>query len=197
MSGTWAGWPWSRRWGKWRWTGNASAASAWERPTERHTDTDNAIATAPWNNPKRKAPETEETASSSGPQRTGPDTTAASAPAPQEPATEAAPVAQAWYPTTNTKQGTLKHKPCGGQIPQPKFDDGRPQKWDDRGPDTNKFVTNHRNGLMYQLKSAEQALEKAIEDYVTDPELGDIERNVAKQYTKIVYMDRFHTMLFD
>ena len=60
-----------------------------------------------------------------------------------------------------------------------------------------KYVPNHRKHLKYQLWCAEAAYAEARELRKVKPELGEIEKNLHKQYKKFYYMDVLNIMILD
>ena len=58
-----------------------------------------------------------------------------------------------------------------------------------------RWIPNHRNMLDRELAKAERNYERAIRDNIGDPEPGDLQHDLAKQYSKLYNLDYFSSSL--
>ena len=82
---------------------------------------------------------------------------------------------------------------CRTPVPFPAPLSSRRQRWEDRTPNTPKYVGNFRRGVHHQRALAEKKLDAALEQNVQDPVLGHLQRNMEKQYMKLWWLDAPHS----
>ena len=84
------------------------------------------------------------------------------------------------------------------QLPKPK---GDTRKWLPRAFETDKYIQNHKDMLIYWVHKTEQEYETAASAYeileIDDNELTRANLNVIKQYNKLYQMDHFHIIQID
>ena len=78
------------------------------------------------------------------------------------------------------------------KLPKPQGDHG---EWYPRDENTNKFAANYRNMLHYQRLKAEDELHAALLRRARDPEPGDLQQNLTKQYNKLHSLDHFNEFI--
>ena len=84
------------------------------------------------------------------------------------------------------------------QLPKPK---GDTRKWLPRALETDKYIQNHKDMLIYWVHKTEQEYETAASAYeiweIDGNELTRANLNVIKQYNKLYQMDHFHIIQID